>query len=278
LEILPSPSDSLLAQYPDLDIEAAGRSCFETSSRAQDTRQSSVFHQGMVQDPLDSTDHGPDLPVSLTRQDTFLAQLSSESSEPNANGSPLLLNSTQIEPAPASPFAIYAINNPGLSALCAKINLFNSIIGPGFSLDIWDPTALSPICLGVTTRPCPANFQPTPLQRSVPHHPVIDLFPWPLFRDRFLYTMSLPKELRPRIAQDDMPRVTVEVMAAAKDAIGGIRVWGSNAFLAENWEVGQTFYSKFWWAIDASIIRSSNQHRARRGEGQLQIKLIDVIE
>ncbi len=88
--------------------------------------------------------------------------------------------------------------------------------------------------------------------------------------------MSLPRELRPSVAQHDMPMVTLEVMMAAKDPGGGIRVWGSNAFLAENWEVGQTFYSKFWWALDTSIIRNSNQHRARRGEGNLRFDFLNA--
>ena len=177
-------------------------------------------------------------------------------------------------PTPTSAFANYALTDPSLSVLCAKVDIFNAIVGPGFSLDIWDPTALSPIFLGAVTKPCPVNFQPTRLQRTVPHHSVIDVFPWPTFRDRFLYIMSLPKELRPKIAQDDTAMVVVELMMAAKDAAGGIRVWGSNAFSTDNWEIGQSFYSKFWWAMDATVVRSSNQRRARRGDRPLRLEFL----
>ncbi|KAJ9605152.1 hypothetical protein H2200_010542 [Cladophialophora chaetospira] len=235
-----------------------------------------AFQQGTRRLSLEPADHGPAAPSFFLGQNSTHTFLPGASPGPSVRGALSLSYNAQLGPAPASPFADYAISMPGLSVICAKVNLFNHIVGPGFSLDIWDPRALSPICLGAPTRPCPANFQPTPLQRSIQHHAIIDVFPWPLFRDRFLYTMSLPKELRPRIAQDDMPIVTLQVMSAAKDIEGGIRVWGSNAFLAENWEVGQTFYSKFWWAIDASIVRSSNQHRARRGEGQLRFEFSDA--
>lgn len=179
---------------------------------------------------------------------------------------------SQIRPSPSSAFADYAITTPGLSVVRAKVDIFNSIVGPEFTLDIGDPRAVSPLCLGVNTKPCPTNFLPTYLQRSIPHHPILDVLPWPSFRDRFLYTMSLPEELRPGIAQDDMPNATLQLMMAIKDAGGGIRVWGSNAYLEDNWEIGQTFYSKFWWALDAGIVRSSNKHRARRGETQLRFE------
>lgn len=220
--------------------------------------------------------HDLDFPILPTGQSIALPSPSSINQRPAARMTPVLSNDASAGPSPASPFADYAITHPGLSVMCAKIDLFNTLVGPGYPFDIWDPKALSPICLGVPTRLCPANFQPTHLQRSIQHHPMIDVFPWPLFRDRILYTMTLPKDLRPKIAQNDMPRVTLEIMMAAKDVGGGIRVWGSNAFLAENWEIGQTFYSKFWWAIDASIVRNSNRHRATRGEGQLRFDFLDA--
>lgn len=224
----------------------------------------------------------PVAPVFSIGQNTSQIPAFSTTREPlSASGRSVLPTTADapIELVPASPLADYAVNDPSLSVICAKINLLNNLIGPGFlgTFDIWDPSALSPICLGAAIRqPCPANFQPTQLQRSVQHHPIIDVFPWPLFRDRFLYIMSLPRELRPRIVQSEMPAATVEVMMAAKDAAEGIRIWGSNAFAAENWEVGQTFFSKFWWAIDASIVRDSNRHRAQRGEGPLRFSFSNV--
>lgn len=177
---------------------------------------------------LDSADY--DSILSAFPQGTSSSLTATFTGQPRAGEAIPSSDDSQLQPAPTSPFVDYAISTPGLSVICAKVNLFNHIVGPGFSLDIWDPAAISPICLGAVTRPCPPNFKPTHLQRSIQHHSIIDVLPWPSFRDRFLYTMSLPKELRPKIAQNDMPSVTLEIMMAAKDAGGGLRVWGSNAF------------------------------------------------
>ncbi|KXL45324.1 MAG: hypothetical protein FE78DRAFT_90641 [Acidomyces sp. 'richmondensis'] len=176
-------------------------------------------------------------------------------------------------PYPSLDFSDYAISTPGLSVIRAHVEIFRHLHGPNFYLDIWDPAALSPISLGFLANPCPPHYEPTQLQKFVQHHPIIDLLPWPSFRDRFLYVMSLPIELRPKIAQNDMASVTKEVMLAVKDAGGGLRVWGQNPFLTENWELGQTFYSKFWWAIDTEIVKWSNQIRAQRGETALRLCL-----
>jgi hypothetical protein len=40
----------------------------------------------------------------------------------------------------------------------------------------------------------PENFRPTQLQMSLPHHPYIDLFPWPTFRDKVLSVLNFINE------------------------------------------------------------------------------------
>lgn len=166
----------------------------------------------------------------------------------------------------ASVFADFAISQPGLGVINAKISIFQTILGPDQSLDFWNLWAPSPIYLGVATKLCPPNLEPTFLQRNVEHHAIIDAFPWPSFRDRLLYTMTLPSESRPPIARRSMVALTVDLISAAKDVTGGIRVHGVNALSADGWEIGQTFYSMFWWALDVEIVKRSNRWRMQRGE------------
>lgn len=90
--------------------------------------------------------------------------------------------------------------------------------------------------------------------------------------------MSLPQNLRPQIAQDDMPNVTLKLMISIKDVGGGLRVWVSNAYSEESWEIGQTFFSNFWWALDAGTIQKSNQYRELRGENPLRLSTSNVLE
>ena len=165
---------------------------------------------------------------------------------------------------------------PGLSVIRAHVEIFHHMHGLGHEVDIFNPRQLSPISLGYEVNPCPAQFMPTPLQRRVRHHPIIDVLPWASFRDRFLYVMSLPEAMRPKIARGDMGQVTLELMLAVKDAGGGIRVWDSDPFSLESWEIGQIFYSKFWWAIDAEIVKTSDRHRALRRESPLRCNEIDT--
>lgn len=65
----------------------------------------------------------------------------------------------------------------------------------------------------------------------------------------------------------------MQLMSIMKDAGGGLRIWGSNPFAKDAWEVGQLFYSKFWWAIDSDVVASSNKLRLRRGENALKISV-----
>ena len=253
---------------------AAGESF--TNDTSVDDLFSPSLQQGTMQHPFVPADNDTNFP------DFSIAQIISQSFpldgglELNCSEGILPSSLALTQPVSTSASLQYAMTDPNLRALSAKITIFSTIVGPGFSFDLWDPTALSPICLGAPARPCPVNFQPTYLQRSIPHHSVIDVFPWPAFRNRFLYTMSLPKELRPKIAQENMATLTVEFIMAAKDGDGGLRIWGSSAFEPESWEIGQTFYSKFWWAMDASVVRSSNLHRARRGERPLRYECLEA--
>ena len=66
---------------------------------------------------------------------------------------------------------------------------------------IWDLRSNSPFNDGthtaLTTQDLPQTWRPTLSQSSIPHHPVIDLLPWPSVRDRLLLLISLPDEARP---------------------------------------------------------------------------------
>ncbi|KAF3016925.1 hypothetical protein E8E15_003329 [Penicillium rubens] len=50
----------------------------------------------------------------------------------------------------------------------------------------------------------PSHLQPTPTQRLIPHHPVLDLLPWPSTRDKLIQVFNLPVNMRPQTAQDPM--------------------------------------------------------------------------
>ncbi|PLB53332.1 hypothetical protein P170DRAFT_473201 [Aspergillus steynii IBT 23096] len=75
----------------------------------------------------------------------------------------------------------------------------------------------------------PPHLQPIPTQRLIPHHPVLDLLPWPGTRDKLIQVFNLPVSLRPRNAQD--PMGLVRLVHGMEDVGGeGIRVQGGDPF------------------------------------------------
>lgn len=200
----------------------------------------------------------------------------------------LSLVSSRNESDPGA-FADILITTPGISALKAKMDIFTVMHGPNFQLDVWSPLANSPFCTlntngstgsetsDIFVNPLlPAHFHPTALQRHIPHHPGLDAIPWPSFRDKFLYMMTLPENYRPPITRGSEYEVMMNFLSVMKDAAGGLRVWGGNPFDKDAWEVGSLFYSKYWWAMDVSIIENSNMLRIGRGEDKLVVQMREL--
>lgn len=231
--------------------------------------------------------HG--IPSSIDFE-SFSGELDNQNSElissTHSNAPPLDLGLSSIYAAgqeirPNTTFSDYLVTVPGLSCIRAHVEIFKVMHGPDFKLEIWNPQALSPFTIRdhryvdhAASKPShyPPEFHPTALQRTVQHHPVLDVLPWPSFRDKFLYVMTLSEEFRPTNMRGDMASVTMQMMATIKDAGGGLRIRGDNPFDIEAWEVGQLFYTNFWWAIDHDIVVNSNKLRLERGENVLRAK------
>ncbi|KPI34639.1 uncharacterized protein AB675_11634 [Cyphellophora attinorum] len=104
---------------------------------------------------------------------------------------------------------------------------------------------------------------PTALQRRVPHHPLVDLLPWPTVRDKMLLVFSTPVEIRPPAAAK--PTALVDFVYDLEDAAEGSRIHGDDPFSDQNWEVGEKLFRDWWWAFDSQVIARSNALRRERG-------------
>ncbi|RHZ67358.1 uncharacterized protein CDV56_109304, partial [Aspergillus thermomutatus] len=103
----------------------------------------------------------------------------------------------------------------------------------------------------------PRHLQPTTSQRLIPHHPILDLLPWPSTRDKLIQVFHLPPEMRPKSAQD--PIGLLRFVYDMEDVSGeGIKVRGGNPFTPEVWEIGQVVFERWWWAFDGEIVERSN--------------------
>ncbi|OJD20673.1 hypothetical protein ACJ73_07993 [Blastomyces percursus] len=110
----------------------------------------------------------------------------------------------------------------------------------------------------------PAHLQPTPTQRLIPHHPILDLFPWPTTRDKLINVFSMPADLRPAAASH--PMAMMNLVYDIEDPAEGMRVSGGNPFDLDVWEVGQIVFERWWWAFETRVIERSNRWRRSRGQ------------
>ncbi|VUC31426.1 unnamed protein product [Clonostachys rosea] len=113
---------------------------------------------------------------------------------------------------------------------------------------------------------CPSNLLPTALQRRIPHHPWVDLFPLPQMRDNFLLAISHSLFIEgEQKLWDDM----IE-LCGQKDW-GGMIVWGE-PWNPRNWEVTLPFFNRWGWLLHGcnEILEATNYWRRQRGERLLE--------
>lgn len=113
----------------------------------------------------------------------------------------------------------------------------------------------------------PENLLSTNVQQSTPHHPWIDLFPFPQFRDNMLHALAVGS-----IDEDELCYDMVEVDGPVP-SIGSkpsIIVWGESWDM-KSWEASVPFLVKWGWLLRGcdELIESTNHWRQKRGEKRL---------
>ncbi|KFY23792.1 hypothetical protein V493_05629 [Pseudogymnoascus sp. VKM F-4281 (FW-2241)] len=134
---------------------------------------------------------------------------------------------------------------------------------------LWDPTATRLFTSTTLSITLPPDLQPTEVQGKIPHHPLLDILPWPSVRNKFIYIFSRPVESRPKTAQD--PMALIKLQYDLEDSAEGVRILNEDCYSGKNWEIGQVVFQNWWWALDRSVVEHSNRLRARRGAPPLQL-------
>uniref|UniRef100_A0A093VDE9 Uncharacterized protein n=1 Tax=Talaromyces marneffei PM1 TaxID=1077442 RepID=A0A093VDE9_TALMA len=117
----------------------------------------------------------------------------------------------------------------------------------------------------------PAHLRPTTTQILIPHHPILDLLPWPSTRDKLIRVFNLPPHLRPKSAQSPMGLVQL-VQDMEDDSGEGVRPDSCDPFETCGWEIGQLMFEKWWWAFETEVVVRSNQARKKRGKKALTMQ------
>ncbi|KAF2010525.1 hypothetical protein BU24DRAFT_356431 [Aaosphaeria arxii CBS 175.79] len=129
---------------------------------------------------------------------------------------------------------------------------------------LFDENAVSAIYTGHFNGNVPDSLRPTHLQRTVEHHPWLDLFPFPAMRDNMLMAYNNFDENR-------LSGVLVGVCNSPRTRQGLI-IW-REAWDPYGWEATQEFHDNYGWLLKGcpELIQSSNSWRAQRGEGPLRL-------
>ena len=116
----------------------------------------------------------------------------------------------------------------------------------------------------------PLSWQPTKSQTTIPHHPIVDLMPWPSVRDRLLLIMTLPDSQKPASVGAG-PLAVAQLAYDMEDSCEGLRVWGGDVYDPLAWEVGQVMFEKWWFVFDRQVVDRSNYWRRMRGAPDLKV-------
>lgn len=113
----------------------------------------------------------------------------------------------------------------------------------------------------------PSSLAPTPLQKTIPHFPWIDLFPSPNLRDNIIRAG----------AKLDVHEFCADMMGSmfgtADGSVAcGLRVWG-DSWSVESWEMTEGFVVKWGWLLCGceELVRATNRWRLERGEDELVV-------
>ena len=132
----------------------------------------------------------------------------------------------------------------------------------------------------------PPTLRPTQLQKTIPHHPEIDVFPFPMYRDNLLRAGSSIDDTEfcldilygVELDQDRNPVARPPVRDGNDVGLGdggrtGLIVW-SDPWLQSSWEVEEGFARKYRSLLKGcdELVRSTNFWRRQRGEKRLVIE------
>jgi hypothetical protein len=215
-------------------------------------------------------DHAIAFPDDLQLSDNLWSLPSLPSSpQPSSHTSSLTSFSspTSATTSPPTTLTFPDENNLAIPSLDLMRGAHSIALRLGLLPDMWDLEAISPFVhpenAFANYSHLPKNLQPTALQRRVPHHPLVDILPWPTVRDKMLLVFATPVEIRPPAAAK--PTALVDFVYDLEDAAEGSRIHGDDPFSDQNWEVGEKLFRDWWWAFDSQVIARSNALRRERG-------------
>jgi Domain of unknown function (DUF3425) len=105
--------------------------------------------------------------------------------------------------------------------------------------------------MGVDVAALPENLRPTRTQRLVPHHPLLDILPWPGVRDKLILFFAQPVGVRPPGL--DRGQLVADLEDEAEGVV--VRAEGMEPWEMGSWEVGKAIEKRWWFVLDSKVRR-----------------------
>ena len=155
----------------------------------------------------------------------------------------------------------------GLNQLCITRSLITNIEILGLRASEMHDDALSPLCMAGTWHASrsvpnlPSDLTPTAIQRSVPHHPWLDLLPIPQLRDNLILADAAGALDEYQLCHDMHGRND------SGTAFTGIIVW-KDPWDKAGWEITTGFLMRWGWVLRDcwELLSATNYWRVKRGE------------
>lgn len=133
-------------------------------------------------------------------------------------------------------------------------------------------------------RVIPPTFYPTHIQKTIPHHPELDMLPWPQIRDKMILAQGTYDDYKfcedmvgmecPR-DEEEWNRAAgeheyLQVELAGPKSEPGLIVW-NDPWKADSWEASEAFVQSWGWILVGcrDLLQSTNYWREQRGEEPL---------
>ncbi|KAF2106601.1 hypothetical protein BDV96DRAFT_654603 [Lophiotrema nucula] len=122
---------------------------------------------------------------------------------------------------------------------------------------------------------CPKALMPTDIQRKIIHHPWIDMFPFPQFRDNVLLAVEAGL-----FDEDELCLDILDVGTQSSQSIienPALIVWG-DAPDFRGWEANAPFLRKWGWLLRGcpELIEGTNYWREKRGEKRIVFEVSEA--
>lgn len=113
----------------------------------------------------------------------------------------------------------------------------------------------------------PSHLAPTALQKTVKHHPWIDLLPFPKLRDNILQGLQSGQLDEDRLVDD----LLCHFIDSAGTQTSSLIIWG-NSWDMSGWELSQEFLAKWAFLFDGcrEVLEATNHWRMQRSEMRLE--------